>query len=128
MSQPLMPKATAVWLVDNTVLTFDQIADFCGLHPLEVKGIADGDVAQGIVGTDPVANGQLTQDEIESLQNQIESTQNLVKAGGLHSIVEILGNCSLSGSGASITNPMIDFDGRRSGPSVRDSNHTPARV
>ncbi len=71
MSQPLMPKATAVWLVDNTVLTFDQIADFCGLHPLEVKGIADGDVAQGIVGTDPVANGQLTQDEIDRCGNDV---------------------------------------------------------
>ncbi len=64
MVQPLMPKATAVWLVDYTALTFAQIADFCGLHPLEVKGIADGDVAQGIVGTDPVATGQVTQDEI----------------------------------------------------------------
>lgn len=65
MAQPLMPKAIAVWLVDNTALTFNQIADFCGLHPLEVKGIADGDVAQGIVGTDPVATGQLTQEEID---------------------------------------------------------------
>ncbi len=65
MIQPLMPKATAVWLVDHTALTFEQIADFCGLHPLEVKGIADGDVAQGIVGTDPVATGQVTQEEIE---------------------------------------------------------------
>jgi hypothetical protein len=62
---PLMPKATAVWLVENTALTFDQIAEFCGLHPLEVKGIADGEVAQGIVGLDPVARGQLTQEEIE---------------------------------------------------------------
>ena len=65
MAQPLMPKATAVWLVDNTALTFDQIAEFCGLHSLEVKGIADGDVAQGIKGLDPVANGQMTRDEIE---------------------------------------------------------------
>ncbi|MCP5433213.1 MAG: DUF1013 domain-containing protein [Alphaproteobacteria bacterium] len=65
MSRPLMPKATAVWLVDNTTLSFDQIADFCGLHPLEVKGIADGDVAQGIKGMDPVANGQLMRQEIE---------------------------------------------------------------
>ncbi len=63
--RPLMPKATAVWLVDNTKLTFDQIAEFCGLHPLEVKGIADGEVAQGIKGLDPVAAGQLTRDEIE---------------------------------------------------------------
>lgn len=62
---PLMPKATAVWLVENTALTFRQIADFCGLHELEVKGIADGDVAQGIKGLDPVTGGQLTREEIE---------------------------------------------------------------
>ncbi len=62
--KPLMPKATAVWLVENTSLTFDQIAELCGLHPLEVKGIADGDVAQGIKGLDPIANGQLTREEI----------------------------------------------------------------
>lgn len=64
MTLPLMPKATAVWLVENTSLTFDQIADFCGMHPLEVQGIADGEVAIGIVGSDPVANGQLTREEI----------------------------------------------------------------
>ncbi|WP_119392042.1 DUF1013 domain-containing protein [Taklimakanibacter lacteus] len=62
---PLMPKATAVWLVENTALTFRQIADFAGLHELEVKGIADGDVAQGIKGLDPVTGGQLTREEIE---------------------------------------------------------------
>ncbi|MBB3772440.1 hypothetical protein FHS55_003052 [Angulomicrobium tetraedrale] len=62
---PLMPKATAVWLVENTALTFDQIADFCKLHVLEVKGIADGEVAQGIKGSDPVTTGQLSRDEIE---------------------------------------------------------------
>ena len=62
---PLMPKATAVWLVDNTSLSFEQIADFCQLHELEVKGIADGDVAQGIRGMDPLANGQLSRDELE---------------------------------------------------------------
>ena len=61
---PLMPKATAVWLVDNTALTFDQVAEFCRLHPLEVKGIADGEVAAGIKGLDPVVAGQLTRDEI----------------------------------------------------------------
>ncbi len=65
---PLMPKATAVWLVDNTSLTFEQIADFCQLHELEVKGIADGDVAQGIRGMDPLANGQLNRDELENAQ------------------------------------------------------------
>ena len=66
--RPLMPKATAVWLVENTSLTFDQIASFCGLHVLEVKGIADGDVAQGIKGLDPVTSGQLTREEIETAE------------------------------------------------------------
>ena len=63
--QPLMPKATAVWLVENTALSFDQIADFCKLHPLEVKAIADGDAAQGIKGLDPILTGQLSREEIE---------------------------------------------------------------
>ncbi|KAA2235021.1 DUF1013 domain-containing protein [Salinarimonas soli] len=66
---PLMPKATAVWLVENTSLSFDQIADFCKLHPLEVKGIADGEVAAGIKGLDPVSTGQLTREEIERVQS-----------------------------------------------------------
>ena len=64
MTLPLMPKATAVWLIDKTALTFTQIADFCGMHPLEVQAIADGEVAQGIVGYDPVANHQVTAAEI----------------------------------------------------------------
>ncbi len=69
MSQgPLMPKATAVWLVENTSLAFEQIADFCKLHPLEVKGIADGEVAAGIKGLDPITTGQLTREEIEKAQ------------------------------------------------------------
>ena len=66
--QILMPKATAVWLVDNTSMTFEQIADFCGLHPLEVKGIADGEVARDIRGADPIALGQLTRDELDRAQ------------------------------------------------------------
>src|ERR1700749_1142638 len=66
--KPLMPKATAVWLVDNTSLTFEQIAAFCGLHPLEVKGIADEDVAKGIKGQDPVTSGQLTREAIEEAE------------------------------------------------------------
>jgi hypothetical protein len=66
---PLMPKATAVWLVENTSLTFEQIGDFCGLHALEVQGIADGDVATGIKGLDPITTGQLTRDEIERGQS-----------------------------------------------------------
>jgi uncharacterized protein len=65
---PLMPKATAVWLVDNTSLSFEQIAEFCGLHPLEVKGIADEDVAKGIKGIDPVSTGQLTREQIEAAE------------------------------------------------------------
>ena len=68
MATPLMPKATAVWLVDNTSLTFDQIATFCALHPLEVKAIADGENAQGIKGMDPISTGQLTRDELEKAQ------------------------------------------------------------
>jgi len=61
---PMMPKATAVWLVDNTTLTFEQVAAFCGLHPLEVQAIADGEVAAGMAGLDPIANDQLTAEEI----------------------------------------------------------------
>src|SRR5205823_13639778 len=68
MLAPLMPKATAVWLVENTSLTFDQIADFCGLHPLEVQAIADGEVAVQMQGLDPVANGQTTAEELERCQ------------------------------------------------------------
>src|SRR4051812_28601374 len=64
MAQPLMPKATAVWLVDNTKLTFEQIAHFCGLHELEVQAIADGEVAIGMQGLDPVAAGQVSKEEI----------------------------------------------------------------
>ncbi|HUN49189.1 MAG TPA: cell cycle transcriptional regulator TrcR [Stellaceae bacterium] len=64
MELPLMPKATAVWLVENTALTFEQIAEFCGLHALEVQAIADGEVAAQMVGLDPVANGQLSAEEI----------------------------------------------------------------
>lgn len=65
MGQVLMPKATAVWLIENTALTFDQVADFCGLHPLEVQSIADGEVAIGMAGFDPITNGQLTKEEID---------------------------------------------------------------
>lgn len=65
MTLPLMPKATAVWLVENTALSFEQIAEFCGMHALEVQGIADGDVAAGVRGMDPIAASQLTSDEIK---------------------------------------------------------------
>ncbi len=72
MTLPLMPKATAVWLIEKTALTFSQIADFCGMHPLEVQAIADGEVAQGIVGYDPVANLQLAADEITRCEKDPE--------------------------------------------------------
>jgi len=65
MAVPMMPMATAVWLVENTALTFEQIADFCGMHPLEVSAIADGEVGAGIIGLDPVANGQVERSDIE---------------------------------------------------------------
>ena len=69
--KPLMPKATAVWLVENTKISFKQIADFCDLHELEVKGIADGDVAKGIKAYNPILAGQLTREEIESSSKDI---------------------------------------------------------
>lgn len=77
---PLMPKATAVWLIDNTGLTFDQIAEFCGLHTLEVKGIADGDVAAGVRGINPITNDQLTRDEIEKAEADEDYRMKLSKA------------------------------------------------
>ena len=73
MPAPLMPKATAVWLVENTSLTFEQIADFCGLHPLEVQAIADGEVASQMHGLDPVANAQTTTEEIARCQADPEA-------------------------------------------------------
>jgi len=79
MVQPLMPKATAVWLVENSTLTFSQIADFCGLHPLEVQGIADEEVAIGIQGIDPTSNSQLTHEEIERCQNDPKATLKAAK-------------------------------------------------
>ena len=80
MADILMPKATAVWLVDNTSLTFEQIADFCGLHPLEVKGIADGEVAAGIKRLDPISTGQITRDELERAQNNQEFFEQMAEA------------------------------------------------
>ena len=86
MKYPLMPKATAIWLVENTSLTFNQISEFCGLHELEVQGIADGDVAVGMRGYDPVDNNQLTKDEIERCENDPEAKLMLIKS----SIIEEL--------------------------------------
>ena len=71
---PLMPKATAVWLVENTKISFKQIADFCNLHELEVKGIADGDVAKGIKAYNPILAGQLTRDEIEKASTDVNKS------------------------------------------------------
>ena len=76
MSYPLMRKATAVWLLDNTTLTFKQIADFCGLHELEVNGIADGEVDSGIRGVDPIINNQITKEEIKRCEE--DSTADLI--------------------------------------------------
>ncbi|MGI9400885.1 MAG: DUF1013 domain-containing protein [Rhizobiaceae bacterium] len=77
---PLMPKATAVWLVDNTSLSFDQIAEFCKLHPLEVRAIADGESAQGIKGMDPISTGQLTRTELEKAQEDPNHKLKLAEA------------------------------------------------
>ncbi len=77
---PLMPKATAVWLVENTTLTFQQIADFCDMHPLEVQGIADGEVAVGIIGQDPIASGQLSKDEITRCESDGSAEIQLLKS------------------------------------------------
>lgn len=79
MTTPLMPKATAVWLVENTGLTFEQIAEFCGMHPLEIQGIADGEVAIGIVGIDPIAASQLTREEIARCEADRKARLQLLK-------------------------------------------------
>ena len=76
---PLLPKATAVWLVDNTTLTFSQIAEFVGMHDLEIAGVADGEVAVGIKGLDPVAGGQLTRDNIEACEKSPTAKLRLIK-------------------------------------------------
>ena len=79
MTLPLMPKATAVWLVDNSILTFEQIAEFCGMHALEVQAVADGEVAVGIHGLDPIVSGQLTSEEIERCQTDPDARLTLSK-------------------------------------------------
>ena len=78
MALPLMQKATAVWLVENTSLTFRQIATFCGLHELEISGIADGEVAQGIRGMDPISTNQLTREEIEDCERNADRNLELM--------------------------------------------------
>ncbi|MBM3505093.1 MAG: DUF1013 domain-containing protein [Alphaproteobacteria bacterium] len=79
MAKPLMPKATAMWLVEETALTFDQIAEFCGLHPLEIQGIADGEVAPGIIGRDPITAGELTRDELERCEKDPAARLSMVE-------------------------------------------------
>lgn len=79
MTAPLMPKATAIWLIDNTTLTFEQIGEFCQLHPLEVQAIADGEIIIGMVGHDPVASAQLSLDEIERCQADPSARLQLVR-------------------------------------------------
>ncbi len=79
MAFPLMPKATAAWLVDNTSLTFDQIAEFCGLHPLEIQALADGDVNAGIMGTNPILNNELTADEIARCEKNSNAKLKMTK-------------------------------------------------
>ncbi|HEY9549071.1 MAG TPA: cell cycle transcriptional regulator TrcR [Kiloniellaceae bacterium] len=81
MSLPLMPKATAVWLIDNSSLSFEQVAEFCGLHPLEVQGIADGEVAVGIQGMDPVVSGELTREEIKRCEEDPTARLEMAKSG-----------------------------------------------
>jgi len=79
-THPLMPKATAVWLVDNTSLSFEQIAQFCGMHLLEIKGIADGDVAQGVRGKSPITSGELSRDEISRAEEDTDYRLKLLKS------------------------------------------------
>jgi len=79
MNRPLMPKATAIWLIENTTLSFDQIAEFCDLHLLEVQGIADGDVATGIQGHNPIDSGQLTHDEIKKCEKDNKARLTLLE-------------------------------------------------
>ena len=113
MSNLLMPKATAVWLVDNTALAFQQIADFCSLHPLEVKAIADGDSATLIKGLDPVGTGQLSREEIEkgegrpwlqaeAIRSQSPSPHREAEGPALHPCVAAAGSSQRSPLAASI--------------------------
>ena len=79
MNLPLMPKATAIWLVENTSLSFKQIANFCGMHELEIKGIADGEVGAGIKGLNPITHNQLTKEEIERCSDDSDSDLQIIK-------------------------------------------------
>ena len=104
----LMPKATAVWLVDNTGLSFEQIAQFCALHPLEVKAIADGESAQGIKGMDPIITGQLTREEIEG-RNRSEPPAEALRAEGARAEIEAQGSAlhpSVQAAGSPQRHPL----------------------
>lgn len=81
MAHPLMPKATAVWLVENTALTFEQISEFCGLHVMEVQAIADGEVVTGMQGLDPLAGGELTQEELDRCAGDPKARMEMAKPG-----------------------------------------------
>ncbi len=85
MNLPLMPKATAVWLVENTTLTFEQISEFCGMHPLEVQGIADGDVASNVVGKCPITANQITQENLDEAQK--DASVKLVLKGDMNTYI-----------------------------------------
>ena len=80
MRLPLMPKATAIWLIENTALSFSQISEFCGLHELEIQGIADGDVATGMQGYDPIDNNQLTKEEIKRCEDDPSAKLELISS------------------------------------------------
>ena len=84
MNKPLMPKATAVWLIDNTALTFKQISDFCGLHLLEIKGIADGEVSSGITGINPITAGQISAEEIKKCEENPDLALSLSTSARRH--------------------------------------------
>ena len=86
MKLPLMPKATAIWLIDNTSLSFNQISEFCGLHELEVQGIADGEVAVGMRGFDPIDNKQLTREEIKRCENDSSAKLELISSDIIDSL------------------------------------------
>ncbi len=86
MTLPLMPKATAIWLIENTALSFHQIANFCGLHELEIQGIADGDVANGMQGYDPIDNNQLTKEEIIRCESDPEAKLVLISSKTIDSL------------------------------------------
>ena len=86
MNKPLMPKANAVWLIENTMLTFKQISDFCNLHELEVQGIADGDVAIGMQGYDPIDNNQLTKEEIERCEKDSGASLKIISSSTIENL------------------------------------------